>query len=260
LNAGSAATTVNIVGTGFVAGTGVLVNGAARPATFINATAMKVALTSADLASAGTLGITAVNPAPGGGISASSGIAINNPVPGAITLTPASAIAGTGTAQITINGSSLVPSAVVYVGGQPRTTTYVNATQLVASLTSADLATAGTLSIVATNPSPGGGSTAAASLPVNNPAPGSITVTPNPSDSGGHAAVLNLTGAGFPPNRTIDLGFDGQNRTTVTSDATGAVRGPIRGITPACGPHQATATARPPANAGDAGCTADPTS
>ncbi|MCU1251509.1 MAG: hypothetical protein JWQ49_4538, partial [Edaphobacter sp.] len=165
-NAGSGATTVNIVGTGFVVGTGVLVNGASRPATFVNPTAMKVALTSADLASAGSLGITAVNPAPGGGISAASAIAINNPVPGAITLTPASAIAGTGTAQITIAGSNFVPFTVVFVNGQPRTTTYVNGAQLVASLTSADVAAAGTLSVVATNPSPGGGSTAAASLPV----------------------------------------------------------------------------------------------
>ena len=152
LNAGSAATVVNIVGTGFVAGAGVLVNGASRPATLVSATAMTVALTSADLSSAGSLGITAVNPAPGGGISSASSIAINNPVPGAITLNPASAIAGTGTAQITVTGSSFVPATVVYVNGQPRMTTFVNATQLVTSLTSADLATAGSLSIVATPP------------------------------------------------------------------------------------------------------------
>ena len=99
LNAGSAGTTVNIAGTGFVAGTGVLVNGASRPAAVTSTTAITVTLTSADLASAGSLGITAVNPAPGGGISASSAIAINNPAPGAIALTPASAIAGTGTAH-----------------------------------------------------------------------------------------------------------------------------------------------------------------
>ena len=65
LNAGSAATIVNIVGTGFVAGTGVLVNGASRPATLTSPTAMRVALTSADLVSAGSLGITAVNPGTG---------------------------------------------------------------------------------------------------------------------------------------------------------------------------------------------------
>lgn len=77
----------------------------------------------------------------------------------------------------------------------------------------------------------------------------SITVTPNPVVSGGGAAALNLSGVGFPPNRTVDLGFDGQNRTTVTSDAAGAIHGQIRGVTPACGQHQSTATARPPATA-----------
>jgi len=80
-----------------------------------------------------------------------------------------------------------------------------------------------------------------------------IAVTPNPVDSGGHAATLTVTGTGFPANRTIDLGFDGQNRTVVTSDANGAVHGPISGISPACGPHQAIATARPPAAAAGAG-------
>jgi hypothetical protein len=206
LKAGSPATALDIVGTGFIAGTGVLVNGASRPATFISATAMKVALAPADLVSAGSLGITAVNPAPGGGVSASSAIAIDNPVPGAITLTPASAIAGTGTAQITITGSNFVPATVVYVNGQPRTTTYVSATQLITSLTSADLATAGALAIVATNPGPGGGSTTPASLPVNNPAPGSITVTPNVVMTGtAIEAPITVTGANFVSSTVVQI-------------------------------------------------------
>jgi hypothetical protein len=218
LNAGSAATIVDITGAGFVAGTGVLVNGASRPATVIGATAMKVALTAADLANAGSLGITAVNPAPGGGVSLSSAISINNPVPGAITLTPTSAIAGTGTAQITITGSSFVPATVVYVGGQPRTTTYVNATQLVASLTSADLATAGTLPIVATNPGPGGGSTAAASLAVNNPAPGSITVSPNLVTTGTATETpITVTGANFVSSTVVQVNGSSRSTTFISS-------------------------------------------
>jgi trimeric autotransporter adhesin len=218
LNVGSAATVVNIVGTGFVAGTAVLVNGASRPATLVSATAMTVALTSGDLSSAGSLGITAVNPAPGGGVSSSSSIAIGNPVPGAITLTPASAIAGTGTAQIIVNGSSLVPATVVYVNGQPRTTTYVNATQLVASLTSADLATAGSLSIVATSPSPGGGSSVAASLPVNNPVPGTITVTPNLVTTGNTTETpITVTGANFVPSTVVQINGSSRATTFISS-------------------------------------------
>jgi hypothetical protein len=218
LNAGSAATIVNIVGTGFVAGTGILVNGASRPTTLVSATAMTVALTSADLASAGSLGITAVNPAPGGGVSTSSAIAINNPAPGAITLTPASAIAGTGTAQITVTGSNFVPATVVYVNGQPRTTTYVSTTQLVASLTSADLSTAGSLSVVAANPSPGGGSTAAASLSVNNPAPGSITVTPNLVTTGTATATpITVTGANFVSSTVVQINGSSRSTTFISS-------------------------------------------
>ena len=218
LNAGSAATTVNISGTGFVAGTGVLVNGASRPAIVASATAITVTLTPADLASAGSLGITAVNPAPGGGISASSAIAINNPAPGAFTLTPASATAGTGTAQITIAGSSFVPSTVVYVNGQPRTTTYVNAAQLVTSLTSADLAAAGTLSVVAMSPPPGGGNTAPALLPVNNPAPGSITVTPNLVTTGTATETpITVTGANFVSSTVVQVNGTSRKTTFISS-------------------------------------------
>jgi hypothetical protein len=218
LTAGSAATTVNIVGTGFVSGTGVLVNGAVRPVTVTSATVMQVALTSADLVSAGSLGITAFNPAPGGGISASAAIAINNPLPGAITLAPLSAIAGTGAAQITISGSNFVPTTVAYVNGQPRTTTYVSTAQLVASLTSADLAAAGVLPIIATNPGPGGGSSGAASLPVNNPAPGAITVTPNLVSTGTAAETpITVTGANFVTSTVVQVNGSSRATTYISS-------------------------------------------
>ena len=92
----------------------------------------------------------------------------------------------------------------------------------------------------------GGPVLATASISVFCPA---LTVAPDPALSGGGAAVLSLTGTGYPPNRPIDLGFDGQTHTTATSDATGTVHGTIQGITPACGQHQTTATAEPPAQA-----------
>jgi hypothetical protein len=95
----------------------------ASPTTFIGSTEIRATIPASQLQKGTILRLS---------VSTSSAIAINNPVPGAITLTPASAIAGTGTAQITIAGSSIVPSTVVYVNGQPRTTTYVNAGQLVA--------------------------------------------------------------------------------------------------------------------------------
>jgi hypothetical protein len=90
----------------------------------------------------------------------------------------------------------------------------------------------------------GGPALATASIAVYCP---TVTAAPNPVVSGGGPAVLKLSGTGFPADRAIDLGFDGRARTTVTSDAQGAVHGTISGIAPVCGQHQATATARPPA-------------
>jgi len=109
LNAGSAATTVNIMAPVLFRARSARTCIRDRQQLSVRRR-LKVALTSSDLVSAGSLGITAVNPAPGGGVSVSSAIAIKQSVPGAITLVPASAIAGTGTAQITITGSSFVPS------------------------------------------------------------------------------------------------------------------------------------------------------
>jgi hypothetical protein len=218
LNAGSPATTVDIAGSGFVTTTRVLVNGALRSATFTSATSMKVALASTDLANAGSLAITAVNPGPGGGVSAMSALAINNPAPGAITLTPSSGTTGAGASQLSVAGSNFVPGTLVYLNGQPRTTTYVSGTQLVASLTSADLAAAGSLSIVATNPGPGGGSTPAVSFAVKNPAPGSINVTPNLVSTGTTTATpITVTGANFVPSTVVQVNGDARPTTFISS-------------------------------------------
>jgi hypothetical protein len=46
---GTASATVTVTGTGFVGGTAVLVNGAARPTAYVSGTSMTVALTQADL-------------------------------------------------------------------------------------------------------------------------------------------------------------------------------------------------------------------
>jgi hypothetical protein len=205
-SAGAAATTVTVTGVGFVAGTGVLVNGAARPVVVTNGTSLKVSLTAADLATAGQLALTAVNPAPGGGLSGAVPIAVSNPAPGSITLSPAVTTAGLGAAQITIMGTNFVPSTVAYVNGAAHATTYVSTTQLVVALTTADLASAGSLSIAALTPLPGGGSSGPVSLAVNNPMPGAVTVTPNVVATGTTTETpITVTGANFMPSSVVQI-------------------------------------------------------
>ena len=85
-------------------------------------------------------------------------ILAGNPVPMLISLTPSSASAGGGTFVLTLTGSNFIPDSQVLWNGKNRATTYVSGgTQLQASITAADLATAGSATVSVSNPTPSGG-------------------------------------------------------------------------------------------------------
>jgi hypothetical protein len=58
---------------------------------------------------------------------------------------------------LTVNGTNFVSTSVASWNGSPRQTTVVSATNLTASITTADLAVAGNFSVTVANPAPGGG-------------------------------------------------------------------------------------------------------
>lgn len=165
---GTAGATLSVTGTGFVPATVVQVNGGARPTAFVSSTQVNVNLTAADLAAAGSLNLTVANATPGGG-NATLSVPVNNPVPGAIGLTPIAVLAGAAAATVTVTGSNFVPASTVLLGTATRATTYVSSTKLTFQLSAADQATAGRLSVSVVNPTPGGGTTTAATLIVSTP-------------------------------------------------------------------------------------------
>ncbi len=76
---------------------------------------------------------------------------------------------------LTVNGGGFAPSAVVNVGPNgtnPRLTTFVSATQLLASIPASDIATAGSLAISVTTPVPGGTPSEPKTLIVAQASPG----------------------------------------------------------------------------------------
>jgi hypothetical protein len=75
--AGDPALTLTVNGTSFVSGAVVQWNGTARTTTFVNSTQLTAAITAADLATAGIVPVTVVNPAPGGGPSNAVNFTIN---------------------------------------------------------------------------------------------------------------------------------------------------------------------------------------
>jgi hypothetical protein len=66
---GGAGFSLRVIGTGFVSTSTVNWNGRARTTTFVNGTELSAAISSTDIAAAGSATVTVVNPAPGGGTS-----------------------------------------------------------------------------------------------------------------------------------------------------------------------------------------------
>jgi len=67
----------------------------------------------------------------------------------------AKALGGAGF-KLTVNGTGFVSGSLVHWNGRARTTHFVNASQLTATVFATDIATAGTASVTVVNPSPGG--------------------------------------------------------------------------------------------------------
>src|SRR5216683_4348319 len=86
----------------------------------------------------------------GGGSSASSNPPppTPNPIPAISSISPSSATAGGAAFTLTVRGSNFVSGgSVVDWNGSARTTTFFSKTKLTASITAADIATAGTASV-----------------------------------------------------------------------------------------------------------------
>ena len=204
---GGAGFTLNMTGTGFVAGA--TVNFGTSPAitpSSITGTQIVATIPAADIATAGTVNVTVTNPA-GGGTSNAQSFTINNPAPTVTSLSPTSATAGGAAFTLTVNGTAFVSTSVVKFNGAAKTTTFVSATQLTASITAADIATAGTATVTVTNPAPGGGTSASVSFTINAASTPTLTsLAPNSANAGGAAFTLTLTGTGFVAGATVNFG------------------------------------------------------
>src|SRR5207248_5522454 len=103
--------------------------------------------------------------------------------------------AGGAAFTLTANGSNFVAGSTVQWNGAARTTTFVSATRLTAAIPAADLAATGTASVTVVTPAPGGGTSAAQTFAVNNPAPTLTSLSPGSAFAGGLAFTLTVNGA-----------------------------------------------------------------
>ncbi|HKZ03646.1 MAG TPA: hypothetical protein VJ180_15490, partial [Pyrinomonadaceae bacterium] len=210
--AGDAAFSLTVNGTNFVAGSVVRFNGSDRTTTFGSSTQVTAQITAADVQTAGTFPITVFNA--GAGTSNAVNLTVNNPVPGLTSISPTSKNAGEAAFTLTVNGSGFVNDSTVRFIGSNRTTSFVSGTQLTAQISATDISVAGSFPITVFNSTPGGGTSNAINLVVNNvnalPSLTSLSPTSKPAGSG--AFTLTVNGSNFIGSSEVR--WNGQSRVT----------------------------------------------
>ena len=125
----------------------------------------------------------------------------SNPVPALTTLAPSSVVVGSGALTLTVNGSNFIGGSQVRWNGANRTTTFISPTQLQASISAADTATAGNASVTVFNAAPGGGTSNAVTFSItsatNNPVPVATGLAPGSAAAGSAAFNLTVNGSNF---------------------------------------------------------------
>jgi DNA/RNA endonuclease G (NUC1) len=153
---------------------------------------------------------------------------VNNPVPSATSLSPASATAGGSAFTLTVTGSSFISSSVVKWNGTSLTTTYVSGTSIKGAVTAAMIATAGTATVTVFNPTPGGGTSGGLTFTINagsnNPVPVATTLNPSSAAKGGSAFTLTVTGSSFISSSVVK--WNGTSLTTTYVSGT-SIKGAV---------------------------------
>jgi len=220
--AGQSPFTLTATGSNFVIGAVVRWNLQARSTSFVDSTQLRADILASDIATAVPVSVTVDNPGPGGGISIALPFTINavNPVPTLVSLNPASVTVGGADFVLTATGTNFTAGTTLRWNNSPRTTTVVDASTLRADITAADIAAAGTATITAVNPSPGGGTSNPATFTINfqAPVPSLTSISPSSATAGSSNFQLTATGTNFTTDSKVR--WNGLDRSTTLVSST----------------------------------------
>jgi GH18 family chitinase len=124
-------------------------------------------------------------------------------------ISPTSATAGGSNFTLTVNGSNFKAGDSVIFNGTYRVTTRVSASQLTAAILSADIATAGSKSVVVRNGTGVTSNTAYFTVTAAATAPVITAISSNNIGRGATAATRTITGTGFLQGMTVSVSGSG---------------------------------------------------
>ena len=204
--------TLTVIGASFVRSSVLQWNGSDRETTFVSRNQLRAAITASDVAVVGSASVTVFNPGPGGGTANAQTFTISNPLPVINALHPSSATTGGAAFTLTVEGTNFVTGSEVRWNGADRETDFVSSTELMATITAADIATPGTASVTVFTPAPGGGTSNARTFTIEYPVPAIAYLEPRWARAGGVAFTLTVNGTGFFRGSTVQ--WNGSARAT----------------------------------------------
>lgn len=148
----------------------------------------------------------------GGGAKPSSPVTpANNPAPTVNAISPASVPAGSPALTVAVSGTGFVNGTSATLNGISVQTSYVSGTNLQATMPASSLAAGQVADFVVSNPSPGGGASAAVKFSIMSPTPTVSGVSPR-SIPQGLDALITVSGSGFEANSVVL--YNGSQRPT----------------------------------------------
>lgn len=155
-------------------------------------------------------------------------VTVTNPIPTITSISPASKNVGDGAFTMTVNGTNFVSGSVVWFNGSSRTTTYVSATQLTATIPASDMTAAGTFNITVVNPTPGGGTSNAQAFTVTTAFPTATTNVASgvTTENNGASWAATLNGIVSSNGTSTDVSFE-YGLTTAYGTSVTATQSPL---------------------------------
>lgn len=217
---GSSPVTITVTGTDFIPASVVRVGGQSRATTYVSPTQLTFVATVADQASTQSLYVSVFNPAPGGGQSGGTRLAVlaNTPTPVLAQVTPSTILVGSPDTLISVSGSHLtqqlsdsstVVTSTIYWNNTALSTNLVYAyngsSTISATVPASQLTAVGTASVSVVSSTSTPPTSNALTVKITEPPPPTITAISPASGPIKTAQILHITGSGFTASSTVAL-------------------------------------------------------
>lgn len=201
-SAGGPSFTLNAGGTGFTSNSVLMWNGNQLITTFVSSTELSAQVPAADVTTAGNASVSVYDPV--NGTTGSLTFTIQPPVLGLNEVSPTSVVVGGPAFTLTTLGTGFTTSSTVLWNGSARPTTFISQSELLAQVSTADIAAVGTASVAVQDSTSPVGTTSAQSVTIT---PASIDATSYQMNTA-HTGAVNFKSVTFPASSlwSMDVG------------------------------------------------------